>query len=352
MIWTVNLIFISILFIGVSSIENCPDCIKFNSCRYSSSLFDPETKTITEKGKRLFKIATCDRLNNKVCCSLLNPHKKRRQGKDRRIQKYLDLPKPCGVIDDSTQARVVGSDIANLYEFPWMAAIAVKGNHDNIIYICSGTIIDTTHILTAAHCVTDQNIVHIRVGDYDLTQQEDCQEIMGNFVCENYVQDLFVEKSFVHEMYDGKFHDIALIKLKTKIDFNHKNVAPICLPIYAYLRRKALLGHNGIVAGWGVTETFFRSSILRKVSVPVQHPEICDVFTRSQNIICAGDVKKDSCSGDSGGPLMFIETYENEIRYVQHGIVSRGPNMCGLVRAGIYTDVAKYMDWILAKINK
>ena len=47
--------------------------------------------------------------------------------------------------------------------------------------------------------------------------------------------------------------------------------------------------------------------------------------------MCAGDtlVSKGSCHGDSGGPLMYLDTEEVEEKYVQIGTVAGGIGGCG-----------------------
>ncbi|XP_028042611.1 phenoloxidase-activating enzyme-like, partial [Bombyx mandarina] len=65
--------------------------------------------------------------------------------------------------------------------------------------------------------------------------------------------------------------------------------------------------------------------------------------------ICAGGVPgKDSCKGDSGGPLM----YENGRQYEVVGVVSFGPTPCGLPDIpGVYTKVYEYLDWIRSTVK-
>lgn len=67
--------------------------------------------------------------------------------------------------------------------------------------------------------------------------------------------------------------------------------------------------------------------------------------------ICAGGVKgKDSCRGDSGGPLMTISA--DKANWYTVGIVSFGPTPCGFENwPGIYTRVANYVDWIIGKLK-
>jgi secreted trypsin-like serine protease len=67
--------------------------------------------------------------------------------------------------------------------------------------------------------------------------------------------------------------------------------------------------------------------------------------------ICAGgEVGKDSCRGDSGGPLM--STDPNTRNWVTSGVVSIGPQNCGTTGIpGIYTNVKDYVAWIKKTIK-
>lgn len=70
--------------------------------------------------------------------------------------------------------------------------------------------------------------------------------------------------------------------------------------------------------------------------------------------MCAGGKDgKDSCGGDSGGPLIVkMQATTYDIRTFQQGIVSYGPKICGIQGLpGVYTRVAYYMDWILDNLK-
>lgn len=93
------------------------------------------------------------------------------------------------------------------------------------------------------------------------------------------------------------------------------------------------------------------------------HPQACqNAYTYSQwdgpyptlweRQICAGgEAGKDSCDGDSGGPLMTeVNAYEPRFELV--GVVSYGPKVCGTAGVpGVYTHVYKYVDWIQQSVR-
>ena len=58
---------------------------------------------------------------------------------------------------------------------------------------------------------------------------------------------------------------------------------------------------------------------------------------------------KDSCNGDSGGPLIYREYSDDP--WHQIGLVSFGTKACGKGVPGVYTRVAEYMDWIESKLQ-
>lgn len=86
------------------------------------------------------------------------------------------------------------------------------------------------------------------------------------------------------------------------------------------------------------------NSILLEYNEERDLPAIRDGI--SENQYCAYDPngKKDSCEGDSGGPLQMIDTNSNVARVV--GVISFGVGACGAAIPSVYTRVASYLDWI------
>ena len=59
---------------------------------------------------------------------------------------------------------------------------------------------------------------------------------------------------------------------------------------------------------------------------------------------------KDTCEGDSGGPLMV---HKNDVAY-QIGLVSFGTKICAVANLGIpavYTKVTEFLPWIAKNLR-
>lgn len=148
--------------------------------------------------------------------------------------------------------------------------------------------------------------------------------------------------------------DIALIRLKYEAPLT-RFIQPACLP------RNGDLAERFLVAGWGQTETNYfggRSDVLRKVEVPLVDKSMCqNIYNRSSKInfvdsqICAGGERgKDSCTGDSGGPLMQRDRDSRKL--VTVGLASMGSQLCGtLYWPAVYTKIYSFLPWIIGEIE-
>ncbi|XP_018569134.1 melanization protease 1-like [Anoplophora glabripennis] len=270
------------------------------------------------------------------------------------------LPEECGYI--GIPDKISYGENAGLGEYPWMALLSYK-TESGPSFQCGGTVINDKYILTAAHCITELQtpIIGVRVGDYDTSTKVDCEkQDDGTTKCvDEPVQDLFIEKIIPHPNFtkeyenENGFNDIGLLRVKgMKLA---DNVQPICLP--TGVARNAELG-SVIITGWGFTEKQpnTQSTILKKVIVPVISQKKCQksyqTIRVSEKQICANGKQKDSCNGDSGGPLQTAKFLNDESRMVQYGVISFGGAICGAgTHPGLYTRVESYMKWILDNIE-
>lgn len=102
--------------------------------------------------------------------------------------------------------------------------------------------------------------------------------------------------------------------------------------------------------GWGTIEyggpvsTRLQKVILDIVSQPKCEQSYPGSITSAQ--ICTYARGKDTCSYDSGGPLLFTDT-TNSLLY-QIGITSYGLN-CATSTPSVSTKVTSYLDWIVSE---
>jgi len=102
------------------------------------------------------------------------------------------------------------------------------------------------------------------------------------------------------------------------------------------------------VTGWGRLQNGKTSPILQAATIYAMDRRDCAKkfglpVDRTQ--ICAGSRRRDSCNGDSGGPLSANVDYFGQVRPIQIGIVSYGiPSCTGIT---VYTNVSHYMNWII-----
>lgn len=116
------------------------------------------------------------------------------------------------------------------------------------------------------------------------------------------------------------------------------------------------------VAGWGTTNITqsTTSKIPMVVKVPTLETNKCSNsfniklrINATSQMCVGGEENKDSCGGDSGGPLMHAEAVNGPPRYYAIGLVSFGVKHCGKKdKPAIYTRVAAFMPWILDHMTK
>lgn len=244
--------------------------------------------------------------------------------------------------------RIVGGDrVTDTTSFPWIVSLITR-NHtaeaigvDNTTnyldrHVCGGSIIDASWILTAAHCfdyVEYADEVAIVAGTYNLSSS------MGQL--------RNVDTIWMHGEYsaDHNENDIALLELEQPLVLSDS--VAIILP--ANLDDPFEDGQVYTVAGWGAIDmnaTVYTAD-LYAVEVPgVDFDDCNELFNGNlfDTNLCAGDViGKDSCTGDSGGPMtMAVDSLE-----ILYGIVSWGPDAtCAIGIPAVYTDVAMYRAWI------
>ncbi|XP_058061500.1 CLIP domain-containing serine protease B4-like [Anopheles bellator] len=270
------------------------------------------------------------------------------------------LPKDCGI---QYSDRIIGGERAKIDEFPWTALIQHRRNNGDLKFHCGGSLISNRYVLTAAHCINNiarsWTITAVRLGEWDLQAERDCTTIFDEQICADPVQDIAVERLIVHPNYATTLsrvkNDIALIRLVQPAQFTDF-VQPICLPLSDGERTRSYDGQSFMVAGWGQTEEAPQSQYKLFVVIKgVQEASCQQSYPRADidgTQVCAGgDANKDSCRGDSGGPLMYNGNSDKGPLMYLAGVVSFG-RKCGLQGVpGVYTRVNQYLEWIVGTLE-
>lgn len=285
--------------------------------------------------------------------------------------------------------KIVGGTKADEGAYPFQVAILkVKRGADGSVIpqaqFCGGTLVTSRYVLTAAHCfvqgdkgkvasITNTREVGVHVGAVNLLGKADRIPVRRIISHPKYVPGTSV-------------NDIALLELERppsdavtyeRVTVVTRDSEPTTLPVGADLT----------IVGWGKMEngkssmdllqstvnavdrnacnraltaarlqmpdaetaladlsfTFNMSPIARK---SIEQGIIQAAGTVTPQMICAAAPVdgKDTCPGDSGGPI--LRRYPDG-KMVQVGIVSFGIGDCGMTALpGVYTRLSLYVDWI------
>jgi secreted trypsin-like serine protease len=251
----------------------------------------------------------------------------------------------------SAESRIIGGVDAKERAFPWMVSLQNKftGEH-----FCGATVIDPYWVMSAAHCYSDERLDSLVAvtGVYDLSRA-------SAYVAPSDSNDPNAKvMSLVDVQFSEENSDIVLFKLSEPYEGAVLGLAT---------ERDMVnidIGDSLTVIGWGDTDgnddVTMYPDILQEVEVPLFDLAQCqaayasldypELFQVTDKTVCAGlsEGGKDSCSGDSGGPLLW-ENADGDWR--QFGVVSFGEGCAQPGYPGVYTRVASYKDWLDGEIS-
>jgi V8-like Glu-specific endopeptidase len=209
---------------------------------------------------------------------------------------WRDTPAPT--LGDRATTRIVGgTTLPDTTQAPYTVAIQTIFEGDNVGG-CSGTILDPMHVLTAAHCVIEENgtratpdQVAVAAGAADVTSA--AGRAAGTVRS--------VATIRVHPRYTagGFFDDVAVLTLAAPLDFSGPTVQPLAL---ADPGTVVAPGRNVRVTGFGITAAKAGDyGRLRSATVDAVIGGSACSNNAPGAFLCTQGTNKGACSGDSGG---------------------------------------------------
>ena len=257
-----------------------------------------------------------------------------------QVSSSSSFAEPEGPARDLLDARIIGGDIvsSNL-KYPYF--VSLTPSNDNNFFFCGGTLIATDLVLTAAHCLYDldpvNDAVSVVVGHTKVPLSENPS---GSYEVID-VESFTIHPEYGEDSTSFSGHDFAVLKLVSSSQFE-----TVILDDDSYHKFDENSKFRAI--GFGLTQEYGdMSDELRDVEVTHQPQVLCQLSYYpapiTTSMICAADPGKDSCNGDSGGPL--IAPGPNGSR-IQVGVTSWGYGCADPSFPGVYARVASSYGWI------
>lgn len=246
----------------------------------------------------------------------------------------------------NAQPQVIGGEPANPGTFPWLAFVAAEfaGGEGGV---CTGSVVSSNLILTAAHCVVDRESGATRnPANYVV--------VTGNVNWTGAPREASaVDQILVYTSYKSSgalagLGDAALLHLSSPIH------AP---PVRVAANKFWDKGTAALIAGWGATE-FEQKDItahLQWAFTVVQSDQYC--FGSAPGFLpgaqlCAVEAasfKSGACYGDSGGPLLAQAPGREELVLI--GVLRGGYGDCRTDMPNVFTRSDLIASWVSGQIK-
>ncbi|MGZ6644668.1 MAG: S1 family serine peptidase [Solirubrobacteraceae bacterium] len=237
-----------------------------------------------------------------------------------------------------------GTSSVPITQAPYQVEVVKSGPADAWVgRWCGGSVRDNQHIVTAAHCVFDNELgasgQPISPAAIKVVAGTNSLGINSGFRLS--VQSVSLDNDYDPASFS---HDVAILTLVDQLDTNGPSIQPI-QPVTRPSWLAAMPGTTATVTGWGRIASGSDPRTLRTTDVPIVSDEDCGPKYQGFDapvMTCAGNSTNDACFGDSGSALVVPSATNPAPGVVEMlGIVSFGPpNGCAVPGyPGVYTEV-------------
>ncbi|XP_039443517.1 CLIP domain-containing serine protease B15-like [Culex pipiens pallens] len=243
----------------------------------------------------------------------------------------------------------INGELVEKGQFPWIVPLFDQIQPRNPKYTCGSTIITNRYLITAAHCVYEID---------EFIRPERLIAVPGMYNKDNFFDEnakiVNIEKIIPNDEYvqedDLNDADVAVLRMAITLTFT-EFIIPVC-PWQGENDLSKIVGQQGLVAGWGVTELGSTTSTPTYIKSKIVDKRQCvnnlqRMYSSNARIFCGDGEGSVPCNGDSGSGLVI----KRGNQYYLRGVVSKGlvdPNTlkCDASKYAIYTDIALFRFWL------
>jgi secreted trypsin-like serine protease len=211
--------------------------------------------------------------------------------------------------------KIIGGTHDSYNDTKWIASVIRNKKHTSAL--CGGSLVARRYILTAAHCAKRiyERQLTVRIGSKNLFRGGVVRRVRDVFRYPGYNQ-------------STNYGDLALLELSRPV----RSIRPVDLAASGVSGVTDPPSNQAYIAGWGATcNRGCATGTLYSTWVWLLPNRDCQglPYYNGSVMRCAGAPGKDTCYGDSGGPLAVWDGSQ----WLLIGATSYGRSRCGVAPA-------------------